>query len=78
MCICVHIYLVCIFLKNTYLFIYLWLCWVFIAVCELSLVVVSRGYSSLRCVGFSLRWLLLLWSLGSGCAGLSSCGTQAQ
>ena len=23
------------------------------------------GYSSLRCTGFSLRWLLLLWSMGS-------------
>ena len=30
----------------------------------LSLVVVSRGYSSLRCAGFSLRWLLLLQSMG--------------
>ena len=25
----------------------------------------ERGYSSLRCAGFSLRWLLLLWSMGS-------------
>ena len=30
------------------------------------LVSVSRGYSSLRCVGFSLWWLLLLQSRGSG------------
>ena len=28
-----------------YLFIYSWLPWVFVAVCRLSLVVVSRGYS---------------------------------
>ena len=28
--------------------------------------------------GFSLRWLLLLRSTGSRCAGFSSCGTQAQ
>ena len=42
-----------------------WLCWVFIAAHGLSLVVVSRGYSWLWCLGFSLRWLLLLW-----CAGL--------
>ena len=27
--------------------------------------------------GFSLRWLLLLWSTGSGSAGFSSCGTWA-
>ena len=33
----------------------------------LSLVAVSRGYSSLQCAGFSLRWLLF-----------SSCGTRAQ
>ena len=43
-----------------------------------SLVVASRGYSSLRCVGFSLRWLLLLPSTGSRRAGFSSCGTWAQ
>ena len=42
-----------------YLFIYFWLHWVFVAACRLSLVTVSRGYSSLRCAGFSLRWLLL-------------------
>ena len=42
------------------------------------LVVASGGYSSLRCVGFSLWWLLLLRSTGSRHAGFSSCGTQAQ
>ena len=40
--------------------------------------VASRGYSSLRCAGFSLRWLLLLWSMVSRCTGFSSCGTWAQ
>ena len=60
------------------LFIYFWLRWVLVAVCGLSLVAVSGGYSSLRCVGFSLRWLVLLRSTGSGCVGFSSCGTQAQ
>ena len=43
-----------------YKFIYFWLRWVFVAARGLSLVAVSGGYSSLRCVGFSLRWLLLL------------------
>ena len=38
----------------------------------LSLVAASGGYSSLRCAGFSLWWLLLLQS-----TGFSSCGTQA-
>ena len=70
------------FLKK--LFIYLFLaslglrCWVFVAVRGLSLVAASRGYSSLRCVGFSLRWLLFLQSMGSRRMGFSSCGTQAQ
>ena len=52
------------FLKI-YLFIYLWLCWVFVSVWGLSLVVASGGHSSSRCVGLSLSWPLLLWSTGS-------------
>ena len=54
-------------------FIYFRLRWVFVAVCRLSLVVASGGYSSLLCAGFSLWWLLLLQS-----TGFSSCGTWAQ
>ena len=42
-----------------------------------SLVVESGGYSSSRCVGFSLGWLLLLQSTGSRRAGFSSCGSRA-
>ena len=59
------------------LFIYLRLCCVFIATCMLSLVVASGGYSLLQCTGFSLQWLLLLWSTGSRCTGFSSCGMRA-
>ena len=58
------------FLNKFILFIYFWLHWVFIAARGLSLVVANRGYSSLWCVGFSWRWLLLLWSKGSRRAGL--------
>ena len=58
------------------LFIYFWLRWVFVA--ALSLVVASEGYSLLRCTGFSLQWLLLLWSTGSRHAGFISCVMQAQ
>ena len=67
------------FFKNKfiYLFIYLWLHWVFITLCGLSLVAASRGYSSLQFPGFSLWWLLLLRSTGSRHAGFSSCGTRA-
>ena len=60
------------------LFIYFWLCWVFVAACGLSLVAARGGYSLLHCAGFSLRWLLSLWSTGSRCMGFSSCGTRAQ
>ena len=52
-----------------YLFIYLWLCWVFVSVRGLSLVAASRGHSSSRCAGLSLSWPLLLWSIGSRRAG---------
>ena len=48
-----------------YLCTYFWLCWVFVAARRLSPVSVSGGYSLLRCVGFSLQWPLLLWSMGS-------------
>ena len=73
-----------LFLINLFICFYIWLCWVFIAVRGLSLVEASRGYSSLQCVGFSLSWLLLLWSRALGVQaavvvahGLSSCGSQA-
>ena len=52
-----------------YLFIYLWLCWVFVSVRGLSLVVASGGHSSLRCAGLALSWPLLLRSTGSRHAG---------
>ena len=54
-------------------------CWL-----GLSLVVASRGYSSLwymgfplRYTGFSLWWLLFLWSTGSRVSRLSSYSFQA-
>ena len=62
-----------------HLFIYLfWLRWVFVAARGLSLVATIGAYSSLWCMGFSLRWLLLLWSTGSRCVGFSSCSMRAQ
>ena len=42
------------------------------------LVAASGGCSSLQCVGFSLRWLLLLRSTGFTHVGFSSCGLRAQ
>ena len=57
------------FFLNIYLFIYLWLCWDFVSVWGLSLVVASGGHSSSRCAGLSLSWPLLLRNTGSRCAG---------
>ena len=55
--------------STTYLFIYFWLCWVFVSVRGLSLVAASGGHSSSRCAGLSLSWPLLLRSTGSRRAG---------
>ena len=57
------------FFYKFILFIYFWLHWVFFAGCGLSLVVASGGYTLLRCMGFSLWWLLLLHSMGCRCVG---------
>ena len=57
------------FKKKIYLFIYLWLCWVFVSVRGLSPVAVSGGHSSSRCAGLSLSRPLLLWSTSSRRAG---------
>ena len=65
------------FKKNLFIYLF-WLHWVFVAVRGLSLVAESGDYSSLRCMGFSLQWLLLLWSTGSRHTGFSSCSTRAQ
>ena len=50
-------------------FIYLWLCWIFVSVRGLSLVVAGGGHSSSRCAGLSLSRPLLLRSTGSRRAG---------
>ncbi|CAN0001917.1 unnamed protein product [Rangifer tarandus platyrhynchus] len=55
-----------------------WLYWVSVAACGLSLAVMYRGCPLILYVGFSLRWLLLLWSTGSRHSGFSRCNTQAQ
>ena len=52
-----------------YLFIYLWLCRVFVSVRGLSPVVAGGGHSSSQCTGLSLLQPLLLRSTGSRRAG---------
>ena len=54
---------------EIYLFIYFWLCWVFVSMQGLSPVAASGGHSSSRCTGLSLSRPLLLWSTGSRHAG---------
>ena len=56
-------------LQFIYLFIYLWLCWVFVSVRGLFLVVASGGHSSSRCTGLSPSRPLLLWRTSSRRAG---------
>ena len=50
---------------SHFFLLFFWLRWLFAALRRLSLAVVSRGQSSLRWAGFSLRWLLLLACTGS-------------
>ena len=52
-----------------YLFIYLWLCWVFVSVRGLPLIVASGGHSSSWCAGLSLSRPLLLRGTDSRRAG---------
>ena len=59
-----------IFLKKSFFFLYFWLHWVFVVALGLSLVALSRCYSSLSCAGLSLQWLLLWWSTSSRAHGL--------
>ena len=74
-----HLRLFNFLLRFILLFIYIFrLHWVFVAACGLSLAVASCGYSSLWCAGFSLQWLLLLWSTDSRHMGFSNCGMWAQ
>ena len=57
------------FFFKFYLFIYFWVCWVFVSVRGLSLVAASGGHSSSWCAGLSLSQPLLLRSTGSRCEG---------
>ena len=68
-CVVKPISIINFFLKIIYLFIYFWLCWVFVSVRGLSLVAASGGHSSSRCTGLSLSRPLLLRSTGSRHAG---------
>ena len=63
------------FFKYLFLFIYWWLCWVFVSVRGLSPVAASGGHSSSRCTGLSLLQPLLLRSTGSRRTGSRRAGS---
>ena len=69
------------FLKNKYLFIYLYFC-IFVcaeALFTRDLLQLCQAGAALRwrCTGFSSQWRLL-WSTGPRCTDFRSCSTQAQ
>ena len=64
------------FFFNLFLFIYFWLCWVFVSVRGLSLVAASGGHPSSRCAGLSLSWPLVAEHRFQ-MRRLSSCGSRA-
>ena len=57
------------FFNNSLFYLFIFVCWVFVSVWGLSLVVASGGHSSSRCAGLSLSRPLLLRSTGSRHAG---------
>ena len=66
-----------LFIFKIYLLIYFWLCWVFVSVRRLPLVLASGGHSSSRSAGLSLsRPLVAEHRLQI--RRLSSCGSRAQ
>ena len=58
-------------------FIYLWLCWVFVSVRGLSLVVASGGHSSSRCTGPLIIAASLVAEHRLQMRRLSNCGSRA-
>ena len=64
-------------LQFFFLNLFIWLHSVFIEAHRLSLVSVIRATLEFQGTGFSLCWLLWLWSMGSRCVGFSTCRVQA-
>ena len=58
------------FFLNKFIYLYIFGCVGSLLLCTAFSSCGEGGYSSLRCVGFSLQWLLLLRSTGSRYAGL--------
>ena len=60
---------VCHLSLINFIYLFIWLCWVFVSVRGLSLVAASGGHSSSRCAGLSLSRPLPLQGTGSRRAG---------
>ena len=71
-------FLIVIFYLFIYSYIYFWLCWVFVSVRGLSLVVASGGHSSSRCAGPFTMAASLLAEHRLQTRRLNSCGSRAQ
>ena len=76
-----NFYFLMLFLSAYILFMYVcmyvWLCWVFVSVRGLSLVVASGGHSSSRCAGLSLSQPLVA-EHRLQTRRLSNCGSRAE
>ena len=66
-----------LFFKFIYLFIYFWLCWVFVSVPGIPLVAASGGHSSSRCTGLFTIAASLVGEQRLQTRRLSSCGSRA-
>ena len=65
------------FFKNKFIYLFLFLAVLGLCCCARAFSSCGElGYSLLWCMGFSLRWLLLLWSTGSRRVGFGSCGSR--
>ena len=64
-----HLFLKKLLAPLIIIYLFFWLCWVFVSVRGLPLVAASRRHSSSRCAGLSLSRPLLLRSTGSRRAG---------
>ena len=75
------LYLIVFLLKNKFIYLFIFGC-VGSSLLHMGFLQLRREGATLHCGAwashFSLRWLLLLRSTGSRCAGFSSCGTWAQ
>ena len=70
-------FLIVIFYLFIYFYIYFWLCWVFVSVQGLSLVVASGGHSSSQCVGLFTIAASIVAEHRLQMRRLSSCGSRA-